>query len=236
MNRRPGQLSIAEIDAAPTLSVRRGRNRNKAELRVCRAGGRCWAVKDYRKSPWWIRHTVGRAFVARETRAYERLAGVPGIAPFAGRLGSFTLATEHVDASSLAEHADGSLTEVVFDRLDALLAAIHERGVVLCDLTHRDVLVSGRGRVYAVDLATAWILPERPGPLRRRLFRHLRDADRFRAARLRARFTGSDAEAAVRDAAPGAVAWHRRARRAKYLWDRLRGAQRLPPTGDHWRF
>jgi hypothetical protein len=69
-----------------------------------------------------------------------------------------------------------------------------------------------------VDLATAW---------RRRLwFERFRDADRVALARMRARFTGGDVEAAVRAVGHGAAAWHRRGRRAKALLDRLRGKQR----------
>ena len=61
-------------------------------------------------------------------------------------------------------------------------------------------------------------------------------ADRFALARLRARFTGDGAGDAVAHADPAVLNWHRRARRIKWIWDKLRGVERVPPVDDHWRF
>jgi hypothetical protein len=42
-------------------------------------------------------------------------------------------------------------------------------------------------------------------------------------ARMRARFTGADVDAAVTSVSPSAAAWHSRGRRIKKFLDRLRG-------------
>jgi hypothetical protein len=97
------------------------------------------------------------------------------------------------------------------------------------------VLLAETGKVYVIDLAAAWVAGKRPGALRRRLFEYFQGADLFSLARLRARFAGEDRDEAVRLADPRAVRLHRIVRRIKWRWDRLRGADRLPPVDDHWR-
>ena len=98
--------------------------------------------------------------------------------------------------------------------------------MALADLHHRDVLLTADGSIYLVDLATAWVLGPRPGFIRRRLFERFRESDRVNLARMRARFTGGDVEAAVASVSPEAAAWHRRGRRVKGWLDRLRGRRR----------
>jgi hypothetical protein len=210
-----------------------GRNRTKADIIVCRSEDRLVAVKSYAGRPLWQRHTLGRLLVRREAAAYLRAARAPGLPRFLGRIDAFSLATEWIEARRLADCGDGTVAPERFDRLDAIVAGLHERGVALGDLGHRDVLLAADGSVWIVDLAAAWRTGR--GFLRRRLFERFCAADRFALARLRARFAGGSVAAAVAAADPRTVAWHRRARRVKWIWDRLRGAPRLPPIHDHWR-
>ncbi len=88
------------------------------------------------------------------------------------------------------------------------------------------MLVAADGTVRVVDLATAWVLGPRPGALRRLIFRRLAEADRVNLARMRARFTGGDPAAAAASVSPAAAARHRRGRRLKAAFDRLRGRAR----------
>jgi hypothetical protein len=224
-----------QLRAEQLLQRIAGRNRNKADLLVYRGKAGPIAVKDYAPRPWWIRQTIGRLLVRREARAYRAAAGARGLPGFLGRLGPWALATEFVEARTLAEFEDGSVDPAIFDELQEHLAGLHQRGIALADLNHRDVLLTDTGEVFIVDLATAWLLGRRPGPLRRRLFEHFRRADLFSLARLRCRFTGEDRDAALRAADPRTVRLHRIARRIKWRWDRLRGAERVPPVDDHWR-
>lgn len=190
---------------------------------VYRVAGLRIAVKDYEPRPFLARHTIGRLLVGRECRAYERAGSAPGLAPFLGRLGPFTLATGWIDATPLADLPPGAASPEVFDRLDALIAGLHARGVAMSDLHHRDVLVANGGAVHVVDLAMAYILGPRPGWVRRRTFERLSAQDRIAAARMRARFTGGsegDAFANIDDTARRL--WIA-GRRIKAFWDRLRG-------------
>ncbi len=229
-------LRLAEVQALPLLRRLAGRNRTKADLLVYRGAEGDLALKSYAARPWPIRNTLGRLLIRREARAYSAAAGLVGLPRFLGRVGPFALAIEWIRASPLADSADGTVEPLRFDKLESVLAGLHRRGVALADLNHRDLLLAADGSVYIVDLAMACVLGKRPGIVRRRLFDHFRLADRFALARLRARFTGEDPAAAIGAADPRVLAWHRRARRLKWRWDRLRGATRLPPVDDHWRF
>lgn len=185
--------------------------------------GRRIAVKDYAPRPLWVRSTIGRFMTARETAAYRAAAGVEGLPAFYGRLDACALAIAWIDAKPLSALA-GPLPASVFDALDRIVAALHARGIALGDLHHRDVLVGSDGSVHVVDLATAWILGDRPGSWRRRVFERLSGNDLVSAARLRARFTGIPESVALATVPPDAIRWHARGRRWKARWDRWRGA------------
>jgi hypothetical protein len=203
-----------------------GRNRTKAEILVYRLADRPLALKDYSSQPLLLRQTLGRWLCRREAAAYRAARDVAGLPRCLGRVGRFALALEWIDgARTLAEIGSGAVDPAVFERLERVVQRLHERGVALGDLHHRDVLVSAGSAVHVVDLATAWVLGPRPGVLRRRAFRRLCERDRIATARLRARYTGGDPEAAIDAIGGRAAARYRRGRRLKRLWNRLRGRQ-----------
>jgi hypothetical protein len=176
-----------------------GRNLTKAEVVVYAWDGGRVAVKDYACRPLPIRLTVGRYLIRREAAVYRAAQGVQGIPRFFGRLGPCALAVEWIEGRTLSGCTAGTLSAAVFDRLEEIVAALHLRGVALADLHHRDVLIGEN------------------------LFERLRDQDLVSLARMRARFTGGDPDAAVEALGGRAAAWHRRGRRIKTLWNRLRG-------------
>jgi hypothetical protein len=218
----PALLRDALVGLTPERRLT-GRNLSKADVLVYRVDGRQVAVKDYGQRPFFARQTLGRLLVGRECRAYEGAGSAPGLAPFLGRLGPFALATGWIDAVPLADLPRGAAPPEIFDRLDAVIAGLHARGVAMSDLHHRDVLVSRDGSVHVVDLAMAHVLGPRPGPLRRRLFARLSAQDRLAAARMRARFTGRHEGDALAAIDPLTRRLWGAGRRVKELWDRLRG-------------
>jgi hypothetical protein len=199
-----------------------GRNRTKADLLVYELDGCRIAAKDYGARPWWIRNTLGRWLTRRESAAYLAAEGIEGLPRYHGRLGPFRLATQWIDAQPLSAFEEGSLPPDRFDALDAVVRRLHDRGIALGDLHHRDVLVDRDGGVWVVDLATAWIQGEGSGILRRAVFERMRDQDRVALARLRARFTGADEADAIRAVGARAAARYATGRRLKSWWDRLR--------------
>jgi hypothetical protein len=200
----------------------RGRNRTKADVFFYDLDGRRVVVKSYAGRPWWVRSTLGRWMIARECRAYRAAGDAPGLPRFHARIAPSSLAIEWIDAEPLSALGQARLDPAIFDRLDAIVGGLHERGVAMGDLHHRDVLV-GEAGVFVVDLATAWALGPRPGPWRRWLFHRLSMQDRLAAARLRARFTGIPEEQALAAVPDEARAWHARGRALKRAFDRIRG-------------
>ena len=214
----PGSLSGVE-------PLRRivGRNASKADLLFYELDGERLAVKTYAPRNVMVRNSLGRWLIRRETAAYEAAAGVGSLPAFLGRLGPYALATRWVDAEPLRERVGDRIDDALFDRLSVVLDELHGRGVALADLHHRDVLLGADDNLYIVDLATAWVLGRRPGPIRRRLFKRFCESDRVNLARMRARFTGGNVDAAVASVSPEAAAWHSRGRRVKGWLNRIRG-------------
>jgi hypothetical protein len=184
-----------------------GRNATKADVHRVEAGGRRYAVKDYRPRPALIRATVGRWSLGREERAYRALRDLPGVPALAGRPSPHLLVTELVEGTSLAAWDRGRpLPGGFFGRLKDLLEQVHRRGVVQGDLHHRDVLVGGDGKAWLVDFSTS--LSGGPGrlPLRSHLWRLLARLDRRAVLKLQERYepgTLTPEEAGELAAAPG---------------------------------
>ena len=218
-----GAVDPSSISGAEPIRRIRGRNGSKADVLFFELEGERVAVKTYEPRSAVVRNTLGRWLIRREAAAYEEAGVIDALPAYLGRLGPYALATRWVDAEPLRERTGARLDDALFDRLGAVLDELHGRGVALADLHHRDVLLGADDALYVVDLATAWVLGRRPGPIRKRLFERFCESDRVNLARMRARFTGGDEGAAVASVSPAAAAWHRRGRLMKGLLDRLRG-------------
>lgn len=230
----PATIRRDDLTADRRIERRVGRNRTKASLTRYRLDGGDVAVKDYAECGWGAT-TYGRWLIGRECRAYRRAADCPGIPRFLGRIDADALALGWIDARPLAEFQVGEVSADCFDEIRTILDSLHSRGIALADLSYRDILIDGDGRPWIVDLAASWLRERRPRAIHVRLFRHFAACDRFALDRLQLRYCGGDMQQILRAADPGVVRWHRRARRLKWRWDRLRGATRLPPVDDHWR-
>src|SRR5215471_18795693 len=144
-----------ELLAHTPARFRLGRNLTKADIYLWEQDGIRLIVKDYAPRPWWVRWILGRAMVGREVRAYQRLAGVPGIPRLIGRIDPFAFAVEFVDGRDLSHFRPGELSLDFFDRLLLLVDAVHRAGVAQGDLHHRDVVVGPGARPHLVDFSTA---------------------------------------------------------------------------------
>ena len=203
-----------------------GRNFTKADLLFYRVDGFGVALKSYGEQGALARWVFGRWLTGRESSVYRAAVGVAGLPGFLGRLGSFALATEWVPARSLAERQGEIVDPGVFDRLDSIVETLHQKGVAVSDLHRGDILLTDSNEVYLVDFAMAWILGERPSRVRHAIFSHLCRLDLIALARIRAHFLGGDIEKAVSEIGGSTVKWHRRGRRIKKIWNRIRGRSR----------
>jgi len=216
-------IGADELRAIEPQRVIPGRNRTKADVLVYAVNGTELAVKDYGRRSLLIRQTLGRYLIRREAAAYRAAEGVRGLPRFFGCPTPFALATQWIHGRTLSSYGGSTPPPTCFDQIARTLDELHARGVALGDLHHRDVLISNDGSVHLIDLATAWVIGPRRGRLRRLLFRRFRDQDFVALVRMRARYSGGDPDRAVADLGGAAAAWHRRGRRLKRTWDRLRG-------------
>jgi len=144
-----------------------------------------------------------------------------------GRVGPFGLALEWIDGETLADALARGVSTDPIPAIRTTLSRLHDRGIALGDLHHRDVLLARDGSVYVVDLATAWLAGPDARGLRRWIFERFRDADHVALARLDARIAGRDVDLAVAAVGPRAAAWHRRGRRLKGWLDGFRRTLKL---------
>ena len=225
----PGDdLTLDHLEQLHPERILKGRNGTKADILKYDVGGCGVALKDYRGRPLWVRATLGRYLIRRETRGYRWAGSLEGLPRFLGRLGPVSLATGWVDAIPLARYGverNGPPPPEIFHRLDRILDGLHRRNLALSDLHHRDVLVGTDGAVHIVDLAMAYRFQDHPAlfrPLRRWFFGHLCRLDRIAAARMRARFTGGDVDAAAEAAGGSTSGLYRAGRKLKAILRRER--------------
>jgi hypothetical protein len=217
------RISAEQLDALEPIRVIPGRNASKADIRVYRLAEETLAVKDYGHRPFLIRHLVGRLMLRRESHAYGVAAGIDGLPEFLGRIGRFALATRWLEAKPLAECPAQRIPADCLEQVDAIVAKLHGRGIALTDMHHRDILIGVDGRVWIVDLASAWVGAT---GWRRPIFRWLRQLDILSLWRLKRRVEPATADRPPPQVSPSILAWHRRGRRMKGILDRFRGRQR----------
>jgi hypothetical protein len=187
------------------------RNRTKARLFVAEHEGRLVVCKDCSFAArlfvvgWFRRWTL-----ANEARVLRTLDGQPGV-PRLLAAWPMGLVMEHLPGRLLTELRRTVVPGAVFDRLDALLAAIHARGVAIGDLHRRNILVDERGAVGIIDYEIAL---QRGRGLLRGLTARAQRLDRFAAARQRRHF-GAPLGAEHVSLLDNPPAWYRMARRFK---------------------
>ncbi len=154
-------------DAAP-LRVKSGFSR--AELRIERFPEGDAVVKDFRGKGLLFRRWIGPWLLDREERAYDRLHGAPGFPSWHRRLDRGALAIARVDGSVLSREVAHAFGIALFQRLEATVDRMHERGVLHFDLHQkRNILVTASGEPVLIDFASAFCLRPRrlaKGPLR----------------------------------------------------------------------
>ncbi len=163
------------------------------DIRLVHCRGLCAVVKDWSSRGALRRFLQGRFMLAREEHFLSRLRGLPGIPRCFGRPDADSLAIEFLDGRPVSVVHPHEYPIGYWDRLDALVRAIHERGVAHGDLDQEDnILVLSDGSPALIDFGNA-ITQSRCSPLHRLLFDLLRRHDLWCIERLRLKkdlFTG----------------------------------------------
>jgi hypothetical protein len=155
------------FQAAPQTLLRDGRWANARVSRV-RLDGCDWVVKDFSPRAWWVRNTIGRWFVRRELANLRRLQGVDGVPPDAFRLDAHAIALGYLDGETLGQVDPARQTADYFAALEALMQAIHARGIVHLDTRGTgNVLMRADGSPALIDFQSALSTRWMPAPWRR---------------------------------------------------------------------
>ncbi|MBM4017911.1 MAG: hypothetical protein FJ288_06215 [Planctomycetes bacterium] len=152
--------------------------------------GEAVCLKHYHTEPWlgvpleW----AGRLMADREVRHYRLLADLPDVPRLVGRVGRSALVHAWVEGRDLLDRKD-RLPDDFFDRLEALVRAIHARGMAYVDMNKPDnVLVGPGGRPALVDFQISWAPRPSRGPLggiKRRLLAMFQEADLYHVRKLK---------------------------------------------------
>jgi RIO1 family len=155
------------FDSAPRTLLRDGRWAN-ARVQRAEIGGRLWVVKDFAPRNWWVRNSIGRLFVRRELATLRRLEGLDGVPPEAFRLDAHAIAFGYIEGETLGRVEPERQTAGYFIALEALLHAIHGRGVVHLDTRGTgNVLMRHDGTPALIDFQSALSTRWMPGSMRR---------------------------------------------------------------------
>ena len=133
---------------------------------------------------------VGRLLAEHEARQFRRAQGLDGVPRLLGMWARDAILHEYVPGHTLRKAE--RVADDFFERLSALLAAMHERQMAYVDLEKpQNVLVGEDGRPYLVDFQISWPWPA--GWLARSvagrwLGRRLQQGDLYHLGKLQRRF------------------------------------------------
>ena len=130
--------------------------RYKADVFLARSRDQRFVVKDFGTKGFFERNLVGRMVIGRECHAYRALAGIDGLPTWFKRLTPFALAVEYLEGTDLGSHVAGQIGPGIIKQFEQIVADLHERGWVHLDLHRRSNILLVDGKVYVVDLASAF--------------------------------------------------------------------------------
>lgn len=181
-------LTRSELNSETSELLRAGRYW-QPDLLLVNWQGRRYVVKDYRARPPLYRWSVGVLATFRESRNYRRLAGLPGIPAFGGRIDRYALAVELIPGRNADRFKKGELPAAFFSELRTIIQGVHDRGVVLGDLRNsKNIMVTEQGRPMLIDFSTGFGRGGWWNPLQRWLYGIFERDDYLGVAKLKRRY------------------------------------------------
>jgi len=153
-----------------TVTGTHRRGWGKADIKRVAIDDRLAILKDYTDKSWLVR-CFGRWQLRRELRALRRLHGIQGIPEVLGEVPPCGLMLEPIKGERISRMHRRPPEDIMrmFQRLDAIVEMMHDRGIVHLDLRKRDnILIAADGSPAIIDFNAS--LRFRPGGMAARLF------------------------------------------------------------------
>jgi hypothetical protein len=128
----------------------------KADVLLVQHGGDRFIIKDFGRRGFWERNLIGRVVIGRECRAYDALAGIEGLPSRYARLTPFCLAVEYLEGKDLGGVERSEIGPGILRQFERIIDELHGRGWVHLDLQRRSNILLVNGKVFVVDLASAF--------------------------------------------------------------------------------
>lgn len=128
----------------------------KADVSIATFRGNRFVIKDFSRRGFWERNMIGRVVIGREHRAYRALAGIEGLPNQFKRLNPFSLAIEYLEGRDLGGFRRHEIGPGIVLQFERIVNELHERGWVHLDLQRRSNIMLVNGRVFVIDLASAF--------------------------------------------------------------------------------
>ena len=142
-------------EAPGVCCLSKGRAGNARVYRLDTPDGKKVVIKDFRKSPWWIRWTWGRWMVGHEYRLMKCLEGVKGVPQHLFRVDAYAFGMEFLEGITISdynqryhENVRAKIPQEYLEEalplayLERLVCAMHRRGVTHLDTRNaKNVLI-----------------------------------------------------------------------------------------------
>jgi RIO-like serine/threonine protein kinase len=115
-------------------------------------------IKDFSRSPWFIRKTFAPLSVNQEYKGLSRLSELGAVADQFCRLSPIAVAYNYIEGTPLRTliHEEKKLPVDFFQDLERQVAKMHRKGVVHLDLRNMgNILCGADGKPYVIDFQSA---------------------------------------------------------------------------------
>lgn len=220
-------LTRKVLNGLPKTPLHVARNGSKADVWLAewpQGSARRVVIKDFRRRPLFVKIMGGRYSLLREWRAMVALDDLPEVPKAVARPDSDAIVIEHRAGTPIKEFVRGDLAPGVLEKIEALLATMHRRGVTHGDLHGANILVDEQGVIALIDWATACFFGETPHGPKAASFGQWRALDERALAKLKLlhapqRVTAHERHVLLK----GPSAFYRFVKRLRFLFAVLRG-------------
>ncbi len=181
-------LTRAALERLPKTALHVARNGSKADVWLAEwptGSARRVVIKDFARRPLVVRVLGGRYSLLREWRAMVALDDLPEVPKAIARPDADAIVVEHRAGTPIKEFARGEVAPGVLEKIEALVAAMHRRGVTHGDLHGANILVNEQGAVALIDWATAGFFGDTPRGAKAASFAQWRALDERALAKLK---------------------------------------------------